>query len=148
MSLKIRSSLWRVSFPWAVRKWHMLNPVLIVLWNYLILRKVHLKLMTIVYSVEQSFDIFQQYWSIVSEHQNIVGIDERFGPVVISFKREKIEVNGGTFYQYRIIVRTLEVSYCFSNCFCSRPVFIWSIGSFDEVSFASIEWLTEKQCRK
>lgn len=53
------------------------------------------------------------------EHQNWFGNDENLGPVALSIKREKVEhvdhnlKNGsGTLvhYQYRLIIRTSEVS--------------------------------------
>lgn len=53
-----------------------------------------------------------------SEHLNYLGMDERFGPVALSLKREKLDDNTsllksceaeGNQYQYRIIVRTNEV---------------------------------------
>ena len=52
------------------------------------------------------------------EHLNYLGIDERFGPIALSLKREKLDDNTsllkpgeseGNQYQYRIIVRTSEV---------------------------------------
>lgn len=52
------------------------------------------------------------------EHLNYLGIDERFGPVALSLKREKLDESTslvksgeseGNQYQYRIIARTSEV---------------------------------------
>ncbi|XP_076817370.1 uncharacterized protein LOC143462939 isoform X2 [Clavelina lepadiformis] len=46
------------------------------------------------------------------DHQNFFGIDDKYGPVVISLRREKVEDNsgsGGGVYQYRVIVRTCEL---------------------------------------
>ena len=57
-----------------------------------------------------------------SEHQNLQGIDEKYGPICISIIRENIEKmavlghvkehtkSGSNKYQYRIILRTTEVS--------------------------------------
>lgn len=57
---------------------------------------------------------------LVVEHLNYLGMDERFGPVALSLKREKLdestsllntgEAEGNT-YQYRIIARSSEVSF-------------------------------------
>ena len=47
-----------------------------------------------------------------TDHQNFFGFDDRYGPVVISFRREKID-DKTSVYHYRIIVRTCEVRfYC------------------------------------
>nr|CAB3266077.1 signal-induced proliferation-associated 1-like protein 1 [Phallusia mammillata] len=43
------------------------------------------------------------------EHQNFFGIDEKYGPVIISLRREKIEDFGIATYQYRVIIRTSEL---------------------------------------
>ena len=52
------------------------------------------------------------------EHLNYLGIDDRFGPVALSLKREKLDESTsllksgeseGNQYQYRIIIRTSEV---------------------------------------
>lgn len=48
------------------------------------------------------------------EHQNFFGMDEEYGPIAISLKRERVrEVNQNNnkdnVWQYRIIVRTSEV---------------------------------------
>jgi len=55
-----------------------------------------------------------------TEHQNFFGVDDNLGPVAVSLRREKIPDSGtatgksdstaGWLYQYRIIVRTSEVS--------------------------------------
>lgn len=54
------------------------------------------------------------------EHLNYLGIDEKFGPVALSLKRERLDENTsllrvgdseGNQYQYRIIVRTSEVNF-------------------------------------
>ncbi|ELT98588.1 hypothetical protein CAPTEDRAFT_146981 [Capitella teleta] len=56
----------------------------------------------------------------VVDHQNFVGIDEKLGPVAISFRREKVDdkeretttgkmEGGGACHQYRLIVRTGEL---------------------------------------
>ena len=54
------------------------------------------------------------------EHLNYLGIDEKFGPVALSLKRERLDENSsllksgdseGNQYQYRIIVRTSEVNF-------------------------------------
>ncbi|XP_015753678.1 PREDICTED: signal-induced proliferation-associated 1-like protein 1 isoform X3 [Acropora digitifera] len=56
---------------------------------------------------------------IGQEHLNYLGIDERFGPIALSLKREKLDDNTsflkpgeseGNQYQYRIIVRTSELT--------------------------------------
>ena len=63
------------------------------------------------------------YVFVLSEHINLFGLDERFGPIAISIKREqlpKMAVLGHagkesdkkgppSKYQYRIILRTCEV---------------------------------------
>ena len=60
------------------------------------------------------------------EHLNYLGIDERFGPVALSLKREKLDESTslmksgeseGNQYQYRIIARTSEVIN--ANCWGS-----------------------------
>ena len=59
---------------------------------------------------------------IYIDHQNYLGIDEKFGPIAVSIKREKLDdhtsllrneadSSHGTRYQYRVIVRTSEVSW-------------------------------------
>jgi len=59
-------------------------------------------------------------WSLLAclEHLNYLGIDERFGPVALSLKRERLDESTslmksgeseGNQYQYRIIARTSEV---------------------------------------
>ena len=35
--------------------------------------------------------------------------DEKYGPIIISLRREKIDENQTTIHQYRVIVRTTEV---------------------------------------
>ncbi|XP_059912528.1 signal-induced proliferation-associated 1-like protein 2 [Gadus macrocephalus] len=45
----------------------------------------------------------------MKEHQNFFGIDERLGPVAISFRREEREGSSGAQYNYRIIFRTTEL---------------------------------------
>lgn len=56
---------------------------------------------------------------IFLEHQNWFGMDDTLGPVAISLKREKVEmdttVNGcssspSVLFRYRIIIRTSEVN--------------------------------------
>uniref|UniRef100_A0A3Q3A804 Signal-induced proliferation-associated 1 n=1 Tax=Kryptolebias marmoratus TaxID=37003 RepID=A0A3Q3A804_KRYMA len=42
------------------------------------------------------------------KHQNFFGIDDRLGPVAISFRREEKEGSSGAQYNYRIIFRTTE----------------------------------------
>ncbi|KAG7484767.1 hypothetical protein MATL_G00053450 [Megalops atlanticus] len=43
------------------------------------------------------------------EHQNFFGIDDRFGPLAVSFRREEKEGCSGAQYNYRIIFRTTEL---------------------------------------
>ncbi|KAK0151578.1 Signal-induced proliferation-associated 1-like protein 1 [Merluccius polli] len=45
----------------------------------------------------------------MKEHQNFFGIDDRLGPVAISFRREEKEGSSGAQYNYRIIFRTTEL---------------------------------------
>lgn len=57
------------------------------------------------------------------DHQNFFGVDERLGPVAVSFRREEKEGSSGSQYNYRIIFRTTEVNafpthkVLFSNLF-------------------------------
>ncbi|XP_036380178.1 signal-induced proliferation-associated 1-like protein 2 [Megalops cyprinoides] len=44
-----------------------------------------------------------------NEHQNFFGIDDRFGPLAVSFRREEKEGCSGAQYNYRIIFRTTEL---------------------------------------
>lgn len=44
-----------------------------------------------------------------TEHQNFFGMDDRLGPVAISFRREEKEGSSGAQYNCRIIFRTTEV---------------------------------------
>lgn len=56
-----------------------------------------------------------------SDHQNWFGLDENLGPVAVSLKREKVErcsaasidsnSNSNALYQYRLVIRTSEVSH-------------------------------------
>uniref|UniRef100_A0AAY4DV64 Rap-GAP domain-containing protein n=1 Tax=Denticeps clupeoides TaxID=299321 RepID=A0AAY4DV64_9TELE len=43
------------------------------------------------------------------DHQNFFGVDDRLGPVAISFRREEKEGSSGAQYNYRIIFRTTEL---------------------------------------
>ncbi|KAJ8348179.1 hypothetical protein SKAU_G00267680 [Synaphobranchus kaupii] len=43
------------------------------------------------------------------DHQNFFGIDDRLGPLAISFRREEKENSSGSMYNYRIIFRTTEL---------------------------------------
>uniref|UniRef100_A0A3Q3JV76 Rap-GAP domain-containing protein n=1 Tax=Monopterus albus TaxID=43700 RepID=A0A3Q3JV76_MONAL len=43
------------------------------------------------------------------KHQNFFGMDDRLGPVAISFRREEKEGSSGAQYNYRIIFRTTEM---------------------------------------
>ncbi|KAJ8372959.1 hypothetical protein AAFF_G00272830 [Aldrovandia affinis] len=43
------------------------------------------------------------------DHQNFLGVDERLGPLAISFRRDEKDSSGGAQYNYRIIIRTTEV---------------------------------------
>ena len=61
-------------------------------------------------------------WSSRAEHVNYLGLDEKFGSVAVSLKREKLDENsaimsstsdGPTNFQYRVIIRSSEVS-CFA----------------------------------
>ncbi|KPP77048.1 signal-induced proliferation-associated protein 1-like, partial [Scleropages formosus] len=45
----------------------------------------------------------------MKDHQNFFGVDERLGPVAISFRREEKESSSGVQYNYRIIFRTTEL---------------------------------------
>uniref|UniRef100_A0AAR2JFM7 Rap-GAP domain-containing protein n=1 Tax=Pygocentrus nattereri TaxID=42514 RepID=A0AAR2JFM7_PYGNA len=45
----------------------------------------------------------------MKDHQNFFGMDERLGPVAISFRREEKEASSGAQYNYRIIFRTTEL---------------------------------------
>ncbi|XP_047462283.1 signal-induced proliferation-associated 1-like protein 2 isoform X2 [Mugil cephalus] len=45
----------------------------------------------------------------MKEHQNFFGMDDRLGPVAISFRREEKEASSGAQYNYRIIFRTTEM---------------------------------------
>ncbi|XP_055799254.1 signal-induced proliferation-associated protein 1-like isoform X1 [Salvelinus fontinalis] len=45
----------------------------------------------------------------MKDHQNFFGIDDRLGPVAISFRREEKEGSSGAQYNYRIIFRTTEL---------------------------------------
>ncbi|XP_008283332.1 signal-induced proliferation-associated protein 1 isoform X2 [Stegastes partitus] len=45
----------------------------------------------------------------MKEHQNFFGMDDRLGPVAISFRREEKEGTSGAQYNYRIIFRTTEM---------------------------------------
>uniref|UniRef100_A0A668AJT4 Signal-induced proliferation-associated 1 n=1 Tax=Myripristis murdjan TaxID=586833 RepID=A0A668AJT4_9TELE len=45
----------------------------------------------------------------MKEHQNFFGMDDRLGPVAISFRREEKEGSSGAQYNYRIIFRTTEL---------------------------------------
>ncbi|XP_029028862.1 signal-induced proliferation-associated protein 1 isoform X2 [Betta splendens] len=45
----------------------------------------------------------------MKEHQNFFGIDDRLGPVAISFRREEKEGTSGAQYNYRIVFRTTEL---------------------------------------
>lgn len=59
----------------------------------------------------------------VTEHQNFFGVDDNLGPVAISIKREKLDERGNNLgkseaglYQYRVILRTSEVSATIHVC--------------------------------
>ncbi|KAK1882897.1 Signal-induced proliferation-associated 1-like protein 1 [Dissostichus eleginoides] len=45
----------------------------------------------------------------MKEHQNFFGMDDRLGPVAISFRREEKDGSSGAQYNYRIIFRTTEM---------------------------------------
>ncbi|KAM7397887.1 hypothetical protein PAMA_005970 [Pampus argenteus] len=45
----------------------------------------------------------------MKEHQNFFGMDDRLGPVAISFRREEKEGTSGAQYNYRIVFRTTEM---------------------------------------
>uniref|UniRef100_W5KHN2 Signal-induced proliferation-associated 1 n=1 Tax=Astyanax mexicanus TaxID=7994 RepID=W5KHN2_ASTMX len=45
----------------------------------------------------------------MKDHQNFFGMDDRLGPVAISFRREEKEGTSGAQYNYRIIFRTTEL---------------------------------------
>ncbi|KAL4622956.1 signal-induced proliferation-associated protein 1 isoform X1 [Arapaima gigas] len=52
---------------------------------------------------------FYRKYFYMKDHQNFFGVDERLGPVAISFRREEKEVSSGVQYNYRIIFRTTEL---------------------------------------
>lgn len=58
--------------------------------------------------------MLQLYLIVITEHQNFFGMDDRLGPVAISFRREEKEGSSGAQYNCRIIFRTTEVSLHFS----------------------------------
>ncbi|XP_029956242.1 signal-induced proliferation-associated protein 1 isoform X2 [Salarias fasciatus] len=45
----------------------------------------------------------------MKEHQNFFGMDDRLGPVAISFRRDEKEGSSGAQYNYRVIFRTTEM---------------------------------------
>ncbi|XP_074467834.1 signal-induced proliferation-associated protein 1 isoform X2 [Sebastes fasciatus] len=45
----------------------------------------------------------------MKEHQNFFGMDDRLGPVAISFRRDEKDGSSGAQYNYRIIFRTTEM---------------------------------------
>ncbi|KAF4110525.1 signal-induced proliferation-associated 1-like protein 2 isoform X2 [Onychostoma macrolepis] len=45
----------------------------------------------------------------MKDHQNFFGMDDRLGPVAVSFRREEKEGSSGSQYNYRIIFRTTEL---------------------------------------
>lgn len=49
----------------------------------------------------------------ITEHQNFFGMDDRLGPVAISFRRDDKEGSTGAQHNYRIIFRTTEVGLHF-----------------------------------
>ncbi|XP_051555076.1 signal-induced proliferation-associated 1-like protein 2 isoform X2 [Myxocyprinus asiaticus] len=51
---------------------------------------------------------YQKYF-YMKDHQNFFGMDERLGPVAVSFRREEKEGTSGSQYNYRIIFRTTEL---------------------------------------
>uniref|UniRef100_A0A3B5Q1J3 Signal-induced proliferation-associated 1 n=1 Tax=Xiphophorus maculatus TaxID=8083 RepID=A0A3B5Q1J3_XIPMA len=51
---------------------------------------------------------YRKYFNL-KEHQNFFGIDDRLGPVAISFRRDEKEGSSGAQYNYRIIFRTTEM---------------------------------------
>ncbi|TRY90507.1 hypothetical protein DNTS_002643 [Danionella cerebrum] len=51
---------------------------------------------------------FHKYF-YMKDHQNFFGMDERLGPVAVSFRREEKEGSSGSQYNYRIIFRTTEL---------------------------------------
>uniref|UniRef100_A0A673NGF9 Signal-induced proliferation-associated 1-like protein 2 n=1 Tax=Sinocyclocheilus rhinocerous TaxID=307959 RepID=A0A673NGF9_9TELE len=53
---------------------------------------------------------YHKYFYMKGEnHQNFFGMDERLGPVAVSFRREEKEGSSGSQYNYRIIFRTTEL---------------------------------------
>lgn len=54
--------------------------------------------------------MFLLLFIVITEHQNFFGMDDRLGPVAISFRREEKEGSSGAQYNYRIIFRTTEVN--------------------------------------
>jgi len=59
-------------------------------------------------NVDQGANYYRKYFA-EKEHQNFMMTDEKYGPIIISLKREKIDENQTTIYQYRVIVRTTEL---------------------------------------
>lgn len=64
------------------------------------------------------------YNPLITEHQNFFGMDDRLGPVAISFRREEKEASSGSQYNYRIIFRTTEVNRHFAPL---KAVFRFSV---------------------
>jgi len=66
--------------------------------------KCQLLIVTILY------ELLTYFLSCKPDHQNFFGIDDRLGPVAVSFRREEKEGSSGAQYNYRIIFRTTEVN--------------------------------------
>ncbi len=54
--------------------------------------------------------LYELFKSFIADHQNFFGMDDRLGPVAVSFRREEKEGSSGSQYNYRIIFRTTEVN--------------------------------------
>lgn len=79
--------------------------------------------------------VMQCFLSFPADHQNFFGMDERLGPVAISFRREEKEGSSGAQYTYRIIFRTTEVKELILHTF---HVYIFLLRSLygKHISFA------------
>ncbi|XP_035516584.1 signal-induced proliferation-associated 1-like protein 2 [Morone saxatilis] len=66
------------------------------------------------YDIEH-FDLGAKYYLKYfynRDHQNYFAVDENFGPVAVSIRREKLEhEKDGTQYNYRVILRTRQVNW-------------------------------------
>nr|XP_009857983.1 signal-induced proliferation-associated 1-like protein 1 isoform X3 [Ciona intestinalis] len=62
--------------------------------------------------VDDGAEYYRTYF-YEKDHQNLCGIDEKYGPIVISLRREKLDEtlagSSNAVYQYRVIIRTCEL---------------------------------------